>query len=126
MPRYMIVLRELAVEMLDRGEMPSATLRAYVQEALVRAPVSYPAGRNLADTWMRDVGIAVMVALAVERWRPHLSATRNRASKRPSACCVVAAALTKRGYPLGERRVERIFGDHNKLAARLSATIPLQ
>ena len=68
---------------------------------------------------MRDIGIAVLVTLAIEQW--HLKATRNRAAKRPSACSIVAAALAGRGHGLGERRVEAIYRDLDKVAARLSA-----
>jgi hypothetical protein len=65
------------------------------------------------------------VAMAAERW--HLKPTRNRASKRPSACSVVAEALNRRGHNIGERQVERIFADHggpNGPARRLSALLP--
>lgn len=117
-----LALRELGAEMLDRGEMPNATLRSYLVKALVLAPVSYPPGRNIADTWVRDIGIAIMVALVMARW-PHLRATRNRASKRPSASTIVELALSKRGYSLTEWHIERIHANHNKLAGRLSASM---
>jgi hypothetical protein len=117
-----LALRELGAEMLDRGEMPDATLRAYLVKALVMAPVTYHPGHNLADTWLRDIGIAVMVTLAGEHW-PFLKPTRNPATKRPSRSTIVALALTKRGYPLTEWQVGRIYGNHHKLAARLSASI---
>ena len=115
-------LRELGAEMLDRGEMPNATLRSYLVKALVTAPVHYPPGRNIADTWVRDIGIAVMVAMVKMHW-PYLTVTRNRATKRPSASTIVALALRKHGHSLTEWQVERVFGDHNKLAGRLSASM---
>ena len=109
--------------MLDRGEMPNATLRSYLVKALVTAPVSYPPGRNIADTWVRDIGIAVMVSMVMAHW-PYLKATRNRAAKRPSASTIVALALRKRGHiRITEWHVERIHGNHNRLAGRLSASI---
>jgi hypothetical protein len=115
-----LALRELAAEYIDhREEMPTA-LTNYVQRALLRPPVAYPPGRNLADTWLRDVCVAVLVRLAVERW--NLPATRNRASKRPSACYVVSRALTR--FNITERRVEKIYGNHGQIARRLSASIP--
>jgi hypothetical protein len=117
-----LALRELAVETLDRGEPLPTALGAYVQEALIRAPVTYPPGRNLADTWLRDIGIAVLAILAAERWQ--LRATRNRATARPSACSVVAAGLERRGFKIGERQVERIVQDHGRVAQRLSASMP--
>jgi hypothetical protein len=119
-----LALREFGAEMLDRGEMPDATLRAYLVKALVAAPVTYPPGRNIADTWIRDIAISVLVALAMMHW-PHLKATRNRASKRFSISTIAALALTKRGHPLSEWQVGRIHGEHNKLAGRLSASIAL-
>jgi hypothetical protein len=117
-----LALRELGAEMLDCGEMPNATLRSYLVKALVTAPVRYPQGRNIADTWVRDIGIAIMVSLALIQW-PYLKATRNPASKRPSASTIVALALSKRGHILTEWQVGRIHGNHNKLAARLSASM---
>ena len=64
-----LALRELAAEYLSsREEMPTE-LAAYVQRALLQPPVTYPPGRNIADTWMRDIGIAVLVQLAKERWK---------------------------------------------------------
>jgi hypothetical protein len=78
-----MALREAAAEYISRREEMPTEIANYVQRALVMPPVTYPPGRNLADTWLRDVGIAVIVQLAVERWR--LTATRNRASSKPSA-----------------------------------------
>jgi hypothetical protein len=120
-----LALRELGAEMLDRGEMPNATLRSYLVKALVMAPVMYPEGegRDIADNWTRNVGIAVMVSLAMAQW--HLKRNRNPATKRPSASTIVALALRKRGHPLTEWQVGRIAGDLDKLAARLSANVPL-
>lgn len=117
-------LRELAVEMLDNHDVLPSALAAYVQEALLRPPVSYPPGRNIADTWLRDIGIATLVSLAVERWHPDLPATRNSASKRLSACYLVSCALGRQGINVAEKRVAKIFGEHGKLAGKLSASMP--
>ncbi len=119
-----LALRQFGAQMLDRGEMPDAALRGYLVKALLIAPVTYPAGRNIADTWLRDIGIAVLVDLTIVHW-PFLKPTRNRASRRPSASTIVSRALEKRGYTIGEWQVERVFSDHHKLAERLSASIPL-
>src|SRR5262249_50101286 len=99
-------------------------LKSYAQEVLHRKPAVYPKGRNIANSWCRDVAIAVLVSMAAAQWP--LPVTRNRATKRPSACLIVALALNKRGYPLGERQVERIYRDHNKLAARLDLSAFLE
>ena len=118
-----LALRQLGVEMLDRGEMPDVALRNFLQRALAAPIVTYPPGRNIADTWVRDIGISVMVAMAIETWG--LKATRNPASDLPSASWIVAKALARRGFKkLGHRQVGRIYGDHYKLAARLCASMP--
>ena len=72
-----------------------------------RVPTSNPRGRNLADTFQRDVGIAVLVEWTAQCFG--LAATRNPASKRPSAAYLVAIALRRKGIPLGERRVNAIY-----------------
>jgi hypothetical protein len=115
-----MALRQLAAEHIDRREEMPTALANYVQRALVMPPVTYPPGRNLADTWLRDVIIAVLVRLAVERW--DLPATRSRASKRPSACSVVARALT--WLNITTRRIEKIYGEHGLIARRLYASMP--
>jgi hypothetical protein len=117
-----MALREAAAEYISRREEMPTEIANYVQRALVMPPVTYPPGRNLADTWLRDIGIAVIVRLAIERW--HLPATRNRASTKPSACYVVSLALGRRRHNVAERQVERIYGNHGRLARRLSASIP--
>ena len=113
-----LALRKLIAEYIDRREELPTTLAGYAQEALFRGPTSYPPGRNLADTWVRDIGIAVLVALAAARF--DLPATRNPASRRPSAASLVHRAFGRRGQNLGERRINTIFGQHQ----RLSASIP--
>jgi hypothetical protein len=115
-----LALREVAAEYISRRQEMPTEVANYVQRALVLPPVNYPPGRNLADTWLRDVCIAVLVRLAVERW--DLPATRSRASKRPSACSVVARALTR--LNITTRRVEKIYGEHGLIARRLSASMP--
>lgn len=65
----------------------------------------------------------MLVSMTAECWG--LKATRNRASERPSASTIVAAALTRHGFKkLGEWHVEKIFGEHVRLAGRLSASMP--
>ena len=121
-----LALRELAAEYISRREEMSTELANYVQRALLQPPVTYPQGRNIADTWLRDVGIAVMVSLAAVHWS--LPITRGHArkpgSKRLSACYLVGLALNKRGYAIHERQVERIYGNHGRLARRLYASMP--
>jgi hypothetical protein len=79
-----MALREAAAEYISRREEMPTEIANYVQRALVMPPVTYPPGRNLADTWLRDVGIAVIVQLAVERWRLPATATAPRPNRPPA------------------------------------------
>jgi len=110
-------LREVISEMLDHGETLPNTLKGYAAVALLkdRGPHGKDSGRAevAADNWLRDQVIAVVVAMAVEHWHPHLPQTRGRTSKRPSACSLVSTALGRRNIAIGERRIEVIY---NRLA----------
>ena len=120
-----IALRELAVEMLDRGEMPPAALRAYTMEVLRRGPAAVSQGRVFADDFARDLAIAAMVTLAAHCW-DDLRATRNLASKKHSCASLLSIALNRKGHPLSEARVNKIHGSRNQIAEGLSATIPTE
>jgi hypothetical protein len=118
-----LALRELAVEVLGRGEMPTE-LSAYVRRALLRPLVNYPPGKHITDTWARDPGIAGLVHLTMQEWR--LLKSRSHHSKhltRPSACQLVALALAQRGIMLGERRVEKIFDDNFAVGTKIAETM---
>lgn len=114
-------LREFIAEMIDHGEELPTTLAAYAQEAMFRPPAVYPPGQNIAGTWLRNVTIAGLVAMACATWG--LKPTRNRASTRPSGASVVAPALKRCGFDIGERQVERIYNEHTQVAFRLSASL---
>jgi hypothetical protein len=125
-----LALRAEAAECTNRREEMPIELANYAQRALMRPPVSYPRGRNLVDTWTRDHVIYSLVLQTLSRWNVPVSRSHSRkpSAKEPlSACYLVALALNKRGYPIQERQVERIFGDfgNGKTAKRLSASIPL-
>jgi hypothetical protein len=120
-----LALRELAAEYISRREEMPTELANYVQRALLQPPVNYPQGRNIVDTWVRDIGIATMVTPPLGGGRaPATRSHLSKKSKRLSACYLVSVALGRRGYNLGERRVEKIFGQHCRVAERLSASIP--
>ena len=116
-------LRELGAEMWIVAKCPTNIAKPIGSKRCCVAPV----GRGRPDETCstiggRDIGIAVMVAMVRMHW-PYLTVTRNRATKRPSASTIVALALRKHGYSLTEWQVERVSGDHNKLAGRLSASM---
>jgi hypothetical protein len=119
-----MALRELAVEFLSQGKMPTE-LRDYILRALLRPPVNYPPGNNITDTWARDNAIVVLVQVTMKEWR--LPKSRSHHSKhptRPSACHLVALALAQRGIMLGERRVEKISdGNVEALGAKIAKTL---
>jgi hypothetical protein len=116
-----IALREVGVEMLDRGEMPQVALRNYLQRALVMPVVNYPSGANVINTWIRDIGIAVLVDMAIAFWG--LPVSRNPASDLPAAAWVVSKALSRRDFKhLGPAQVARIYRDHKRLADKLCAS----
>ncbi|MCK1303891.1 MULTISPECIES: hypothetical protein [unclassified Bradyrhizobium] len=104
-----IALLEVAAEMMDRGDELPRTIAGYAIQYLGKPPPSRAKGRDAADNWLRDQCIAVLVALAVERWHPHLPMSRNPTSNWPSACSLVSAALRRRGIKVKEKRVEQIF-----------------
>jgi hypothetical protein len=109
--------------MIDAGREAEllAQVRAYAVRSLIRPPITYPRGKNIADTWVRDIAIAVMVTLAAERLQ--LPLTRSRNTAEPSAAYFVAEAFRLQGHKLGERQVNRIVQNHSRLAARLAASL---
>ena len=105
--------------MLDRGVLPPTLLRAYAQEALLQPQVTYR-GRNLGDTWARDIIIAGLVGAASRSW--HLPKTRSHHSKKSdqlSTCYLVAKALGRYDINVSERRVEKIVHSQMKNAKEL-------
>jgi hypothetical protein len=119
-----LALRAYAATFIDQGRESEllAQVRAYVVRSLLRPPVTYPRGKNIIDVLTRNIAIAVMVDAAAARWS--LAPTRGRRTDEPSAAYFVGVALRKRGIKLKEQQVNRIHKDHNKLAARLAASIP--
>jgi hypothetical protein len=124
-PHADIALRKRIAEMLDRDEDMPTSLKAFNQEALFYGPPRRGRGeKNIADLYVRDIGIAIMVDMAIAFWG--LKPTRNRASKQPSASTIIALALDRRGFKdLSEWQVEKIHRQHKTLTGRLSATIPI-
>jgi hypothetical protein len=124
------VLREFIVELNSRKlDMPTE-LAEYNMWIMAGASVKYPPGRKLGNTWKRDVAIALLVKLTMDRWpvpktRSHHS--KNNPERGLSACYLVARALGRR-FPLDERGVERVIASRieDKLAARLSAFLSPQ
>jgi hypothetical protein len=119
-----LALREHIAEFIDhnRGELPPLEqLRGYTVKSVLRPPVTYPRGKNIADIWMRDIGIAVMVDLAAERWG--MPPTRGRNTEEPAAAYFVSLALKQRRIKLKEQQVGRIHRELHRLAQRLTASV---
>jgi hypothetical protein len=121
-----LALRALATEYISRDERMPTELANYVQRALMQAPVTFPQGHNVADYWLRDIGVAVLVILVMDRWNLPYSRGRKSKKKTPSlsASYLVSVALVRRRTNIGERQVERIFEARNQLARKISASIP--
>lgn len=125
-----LALREVVLEMFERREMPPTMLLAWHEEQQLRPlNLTYPPGRNLADSWLRKIVIAICVDDVCARF--HLKPARTRvlsrknvagARRRPSASYVVAEAYTASPQcpgTIGERQVERIHADYFKIARRI-------
>jgi len=115
-----LAIRAYAATFADEGrwEALPRQIQGYMVGAMLRAPTTYPRGKNLIDTWTRDIGIAVLVDLAATRWS--LPPTRGGSTEAPAASYFVGLVLSKRGHKLKEQQIGRIHRDHNKLAARLA------
>jgi hypothetical protein len=118
-----LAVRAYAATFADQGrwEQLPRQVQGYMVGAMLRAPTTYPRGKNFLDTYTRDVGIAVMVDVAATRWA--LQPTRGRSTEEPSAAYFVSHVLRKRGHRLKEQQVNRIHHERNKLAARLAASM---
>ena len=105
-------LRQVYAEMCDRGEEPSATLKAYGIKAVLRGPVGRGDGRNTwFDNWRRDIGIGCLVFWTMHRFGFN-TYSRNREQRRrqqPSPSSLVSDALGRKGINVGEKRVENIY-----------------
>jgi hypothetical protein len=120
-------LRQVYAETCDRGEEPSATLKAYGIKAVLRGPVTRSAGRNMwFDNWRRDIGIAVLVYMTMREFG--LRPTRNPEQKRRqqlSACYIVHRALGRWRINVAEKRVENIWGKLNGQVAAYVIANPI-
>jgi hypothetical protein len=118
-----LALRAYAATFVDQGrlhELPRQ-IQGYAAGALLRDITAYPRGKNIIDVLSRNIAISVMVDAAAARWS--LPPTRGRGTDEPSAAYFVGLAMRKRGIKLKEQQVNRIHKDHNKLAARLAASM---
>lgn len=88
-------LCKVAAILLERGDKLPQPLRSFIVEFL-RNPnvgVRRGPGPNFYDLKHRNLTIAFVILHIVETWK--FPATRNRASKRPSAASIVQEALAK-------------------------------
>jgi len=83
-------LRDLILDFVQRGEPLPTYLAAYNME-VVRGGFRRRSGPKKADRLFRDIALMMVVENVGRRFG--LRPTRNRASKRPSACSIVAQAM---------------------------------
>lgn len=108
------IMRDLWLGYANRGEAAPTVILAYIMER--EAAGSGPPrgrGRRRPDYFMRDIYILLLVEHVVIRFG--LRPSRSSASKRPSACSVVAEAFSRTlGLPgMTEKAVEAVW---NRLA----------
>jgi hypothetical protein len=109
--------------MMEAGQTPPVSMVAYEARARLRGPNTRPAGAHTWDEkWTRNIGIAVLVYLTMERFG--VNPTRNREQRRKriaSASSIVSAALGRAArINIAEKTVENIWGG---LAGRLLAFV---
>lgn len=110
-----LVLGEIAVDHVERGEPVPNILKGYVVEQYHSRTAGRP-GRDRAKFFAQDICIAMLVLWLTELLP--LRATRSgRSSARPSACSVMAEALSEVGiHRGGEGAVQKIWMKYRDLA----------
>ena len=99
-------LRDMAEEMKERLEPLPELLQFYL------VCFSKPArgrGRRAGDDFLRDQCIAVLVAIAWERWGTFFLLTRHPGTSGPSLCSIIARVCRSRGIRIDEKRVKQIY-----------------
>jgi hypothetical protein len=104
-----LILRELIATFVNRGEQLPAVLAAYNIELLAQATQPRPRGRKKTAQWLQDICIATLIVLLVEQFG--LKPRRRQSSmSKPSACSIVAQALSEAGiHRGGERAIEKVW-----------------
>jgi hypothetical protein len=102
-----LALRELAAEMLDRGQPLPSVLASYTVEVL-HPRLPRLRGQKKAANLLQDVSVVALIMTLVERFG--LSPRRNPASNHPSACSIAATALSEAGLHRGsEEGIRKIW-----------------
>jgi len=114
-----VALRKTLVE----GDLPAniatlPALQAYGDRALLRDITADPPG--FEDNYPRDVGITILMTLAMVKW-PYLGKrVKNPASKHVSASMVVAEALNRRHIVnITHHAVVKVFDSYDLIVARM-------
>ena len=99
-------LRELIIEYTDRGEQLPTYLGGYNMD-LARGGPRHLGGPEKADTTVRDIMIALIVAQTAQRFglRP-----TGRSPSGQSACEIVGKALKEANIKRGYKTIEGIWG----------------
>jgi len=100
-----IVLRTLAIEIVDRGEPLPTTLGAYIMET-IRGRVRQRPARKRKNNLLRDILIVAIIDEVSSRFG--LMPT-GRSPQRRSACSIVAEALHEAHMQLGYKDIESIW-----------------
>lgn len=118
-----LALREILAEGIKvPGDIAATALDNYQRRALLRDITTNSAGHP-EDNFSRDIGITILMTLVMVRW-PYLRKSVSRASKKPSASKIVAAALNRRGVTnVTHGTILKIFNSYDLIADRLAGLI---
>lgn len=100
-------LRLLILDYQNRGAKMPTYLEAFAMELTRGLRYARQPGRGRANDMLRDLAIGTIVAMVAERF--NLRPRRNPASRRPSACSIVAAALVLEGMATSEDNVDHLW-----------------
>lgn len=117
-------VRLYAAEMVDQGRDSEllVQVKAYIVKTLLRPFVPFPRGRHVVQNLMRDIWIRDVMQNAAAG--TGLAPTRSASTTTPSIGYFLARAMKRKGYAIGERELNRIYWNRNKIAAGLEASMP--
>ena len=118
-----LALREILAEGIKvPDDVAAAALGDYQRRALLRNITTNSAGHP-EDNFSRDIGITVLMVLTMVKW-PYLRKSVSKASKKPSASKIVAAALNRSGVTnVTHDTILKIFNSYDLIADRLAGLI---
>jgi hypothetical protein len=122
-PAADLALRRYAAEQIDQGRETVQLKDFAIKRLLDPFILNYSKGHTLADTWVRDIVIRVIMDVVSDE--TGLPPTRGRVTKAPSVGSFVHLLAQKRSWRLREQQINRIYHGYKHLAACLDAAMPV-